>query len=180
MKTLLRLLIICCTVSSCFGASSVDEEKIRTQFEGVVQAVIDLDASSLVTSMHPDTVKSLAGFFRAELERRNVPTPTNSPPTNEAFVIEMVAEAFRVSPATFSFPTRNSIRVHGTVQDGEEAYLVYSTASEQPEFRSPATLTFRQDHGKWKLWSMPLARLVVATWGTDKNKGETQKVEDAP
>ena len=177
MKTLLRLLVICCVVSRCFGAPSADEEKIRKQFEGVIQAVIDLDAPSLVAAMHPYTVKSLAEFFRAELQRRGVSTPTNPSPANKAFVIEVLAEAFRASPTVFSFPTRNSIRIHGTVQDGEEAYLVYSTASDQQGFRSPATLTFRQDHGEWKLWSMPLARLVVGTWAPDKNKGGDPQVE---
>ena len=165
-------------VSRCFGASSTDEERIRRQFEAVIQAVIDLDAPSLVAAMHPDTVKSLAGFFRAELQRRGVSTPTNpSPAADDAFVIEVLAEAFRVSPAAFSFPTRNTIRIHGTVRDGEEAYLVYSTASEHQGFRSPATITFRQDHGEWRLSSMPLTRLVVGTWAPGKNKGGDQQVE---
>jgi len=170
MKTLLRLLVIFCFASHCFGAS-VDDNKIQTQFEVVVQAVIDLDASSLVAAMHPDTVKSLAEFFRAEILRNGVSTPTDTALPNQSFLIGVFAEAFRLFPAKFTFPAQKSIQVHGIVHDEAEAYLVYSTASELPGFRSPATLTFRQDRKEWKLSSMPLTRLIVNTWTTRENSG---------
>jgi hypothetical protein len=170
MKNLLRLLVICCFASRCLGSPSNEDSKIRARFNEVVQAVVGLDANSLVGTMHRDSVKSLAEYFRAELERRGDKARDAPSLSNESFIIGILTEAFRASPATFAFPEQKSIRVHGIVHDGPEAFLVYSTASEVPGFTRSATLTFRQINGEWKLWGIPLTRLVVGTWHSSDQK----------
>lgn len=178
MNTLLKFLIVCFAVSQALGGP-VDDDKIRSRFEKLVQALVEADAPSLVDTFHPKAVKAAATYFRNELAKRTGASEVDRSLPDEAFVVQIIEEAFRKSPQTFSFSAQKSIRIHGVLHDGSEAFLVYSTDSEPPGFRSPATLTFSQDRGEWKLWSVPLPRLVVGTWVAEPSTSETPQVEQA-
>ena len=178
MKTFLKFLVVCCAASQAMGAP-VDDDKIRSKFQKLVQALVECDASSLVATMHPATVKATATYFRKELAKRAGASQVDPSLPDEPFVVRIIEEAFRTSPQVFSFEAQKSIRIHGVLHDGPDVFLVYSTDSVQPGFRGPATLTFSQDHGEWKLWSMPLTPLVVGTWVAEADTDETPQAEQA-
>ena len=90
-----------------------------------------------------------------------------------AYVTRMLADAFRVTTSKFFFSKIELMRVNGVVIDQGTAFVVYSINSQEKEgFRQPYTMTFRQDQGAWKLWSLCLSKLVVDTWPEAAKPGE--------
>ncbi|MEK7950407.1 hypothetical protein [Luteolibacter soli] len=176
MKILLKFVIGFCIVSHALGGP-VDDGSIQSKFQQMVQAVVELDAPSLVDTMHPETIKNTATYFRKELAKRPRASHVDPSLADNLFVLRIIEEAFKACPQAFSIPTAKSIRIHGVLHDGPDAFLVYTKDSEQSEFSDSASLTFRRDQDEWKLWSIPFPRLVVGTWLAQADTDKAPKVE---
>lgn len=178
MKTITKFLMVCCClVSQAIAIPADDEAKIRAQFQRVLWAVDDLDATAYVESMHPHALKLWADHVSRKEERCGRTVGADAAAAPAAYATRMLAEAFRTSPKTFAFPVIDTVRIHGMLMDGETAFVVYSTVAEEEDgFRQHATMTFRQDQGTWKQAGLSLCHLVAKTWPENAKQGDVPKL----